>query len=919
MSSDARPLPSDAPKDPGRILASGAASAGGPAHRNESERRRTLHGLFEECVARTPEATAVSVEGREWTYAQLDARANRLAQFLASRGVGAEVLVGLCVERSFDMIVGLLGILKAGGAYLPLDPSYPAERLRFMLEDSGARLALVNGRTSAEIPKSPAAIVDLDAQRGAIESESEGRLDRESDPGDLAYVIYTSGSTGTPKGVEIEHSSITNHVLCAVRQFRLVAGDRFLQFASLSFDTSAQEIFTTLSSGATLVLRSEEMIATTGAFLAACRDLRLTVVDLPTSYWHELVAEASAGGANLPESIRLVIIGGERALPERFAQWKRLAGDRVHLVNGYGPTEISVAATFWEADPSRSETVSGTVPIGRAIDNVRTYVLDRRQKRVPMGVVGELYIGGAGVGRGYRNRPELTSERFLRDPFLEGGGRMYRTGDRVRLLSSGDLEYLGRVDGQIKLRGYRIEPGEIEAALRGIAGVREAVVQAREEAPGAARLVAWVVLEPSAVLLVRELRDSLARTLPAHMIPSAFVLLDAMPMTASGKIDRASLTSREAFRPELDDPFVAPRNANEETLAGIWREILGIERIGVNDNFFDVGGHSLLALKLLARIERRVGHTLAPAALFRAPTVAQLAKMIEERTQSGRVQCSLVAIQPKGTKPPFFAVHANTGIVYYRGLARQLGADQPVYGLQSQGLDGSRRPHETVEEMAAHYVREIRGLQPEGPYYLGGYSFGGKVAFEMARQLRAQGQRTAFLAFFDTFNLPTTPGLTRLEHARERTRVHIAALKRVGPRARISYLMRRAETLRSLAGGALSRGYEALFRPLRRAQRRVLEANNRAGRRYVPGFYEGRATIFRAMDRTEDWRDRLRPYPHLGWERLCGEGVELIEVPGGHSSLLEEEANVRTLGERLAESLRAAQDTGMAGHITASR
>ncbi|HEY6052049.1 MAG TPA: thioesterase domain-containing protein, partial [Thermoanaerobaculia bacterium] len=339
-------------------------------------------------------------------------------------------------------------------------------------------------------------------------------------------------------------------------------------------------------------------------------------------------------------------------------------------------------------------------------------------------------------------------------------------------------------------------------------------------------------------------------------------------------------------------------------------DVLGLEQVGVHDNFFDLGGHSLLAVAVISRIEKEFGRPVGLAAIFRAPTVAELALTFGEKRRSGRRTPSLVAVQPLGSRPPFFCVHANTGIVHYRLLARSVGPDQPFYGLQSQGLDGARAPYETVEEMAAHYVREIQGVQPEGPYYLGGYSFGGKVAFEMARQLAQQGQKTAFLGFFDTFNLPITPGPTRLEIARRRTRVHIAALRTAGIRGKASYLLGRAQTLRSLAVRALSRAGDVFFHPLRRAQRKVLRANSRAAARYVPGFYDGRATIFRAMDRTEDLRERLRTYPHLGWERLCGGGVELVEVPGGHSSLLEEEANVRALGRRLGEALRAAQDGG---------
>ena len=867
---------------------------------------RSVHRMFEEQAARAPDAEAVVFGAERLTYGELDGRANRLAQYLRRNGVGPEVLAGLCIGRSPGMLVALLGILKAGGAYLPLDPAYPSERLRFMLEDSGAHLVVTDETSGSRLPQTSVRRISLDNHGEAIAAESRQSLEGTGGPRDLAYVIYTSGSTGKPKGVEIEHASIANHIAAAVDRFGLCRGDRLLQFASLSFDTSAQEIFSTLASGATLVLRSDEMIATIEGFLDACRSMGITALDLPTSYWHELVAAGSAARRTLPESVKLVIIGGEKALPERFAQWRALARDRVRLVNGYGPTETAVAATFWEAPPETSGDV-GPVPIGRAIPNVQTYVLDRRMQRLPVGVVGELFIGGAGVARGYRNRSELTAEKFLPDPFAGRGARMYRTGDRVRLLPSGDLEYMGRVDSQIKLRGYRIEPGEIETAMRQVAGVREAVVQSGEGPRGEPRLVAYLVADPENALLVRDIRTSLGETLPAYMVPSHFVRLDALPMTPSGKIDRNGLPAPEASRPDFEDRFVAPRNAVEARIAAIWCEVLGLERVGVTDNFFDLGGHSLLALRLLARIEKYLEHQLGLATIFRAPTVEQLAEMVQERRHSEHGEASLVPIQPQGTKPPLFCVHANSGIVHYRALARQLGPDQPLYGLQSQGLNGSRPPYETVEEMAAHYVHEIRQLQPTGPYYLGGHSFGGKVAFEMARQLLALGEKTALLAFFDTANDRLDPSPTGVGFLRHRSRVHLEALRTIRPGERASYLVQRAGTLRTLATRALSHGYDALFRPLRHAQRQVLAANDRAARAYVPGFYGGRVTIFRAKDAAKTAaEDPVFSAPLLGWDELSGEGVEFHEVPGDHSTLVHVE-NSRFLARALEECLREAQ------------
>ncbi|MDQ6891928.1 MAG: amino acid adenylation domain-containing protein [Acidobacteriota bacterium] len=870
--------------------------------------------MFEREAVRDPDALALASiaapgrgrrasRGARCTYGELNARSNRLAHHLLRRGVGPDAVVGVCVGRSFEMVVGVLGILKAGGAYLPLDPAYPAERLRYMVEDAGAQFLLVDGETKSAFPALADRTIVLDRSLLPSSGESDENPVTGASPRDLAYVIYTSGSTGMPKGVEVEHRSLSNYIAAVADRFNLSPADRVLQFASLGFDVAAEEIFATLSRGATVVLRSDEMIGSTEGFLERCRESKITVLDLPTSYWHELVAEAANEARDLPETLRLVIIGGESAMPERVARWLELSGGRVRLLNAYGPTEATVTATFWEAPPG--EFTAGRVPIGRPIPNVRVHVLDAALKPVPPGIVGELWIGGAGVARGYRNRPALNAERFLPDPFSEGG-TLYRTGDRGRIGPGGDLEYLGRLDGQVKIRGFRVEVGEIEAALRRVSGVREAVVQVREDASGRKRLAAYIVPESEGAPARSALRAGLGVSLPDHMVPSDFVFLDALPMTPNGKIDFKALPAPEHFRSELEDDFVAPRTELEARIARIWSEILAVDRVGVHDNFFDLGGHSLLAMRLLARVERDVGAGLSLAAIFRSPRVADIAAIFEEGRSQKAQSPSLVPIQPKGINPPFFCVHADSGIVYYRRLARVLGADQPFYGVQSQGLDGRGGPLETVEEMAAHYLREIRAFQPEGPYYLGGHSFGGKVAFEMARHLAVAGQRTALLAVFDTAASPSpaSSGASGLELVRRRTRMHVQTLRHMAARDRMSYVMGRLETVRSILSRTVSRVAEFLLHPLRRAQRRVREANIRAAKRYVPGYYEGRVTVFRATERG----GVTLLDSQLGWGELCAGGVEVHEVPGDHSSILLEDSNLRMLGARLRECLRGVRE-----------
>ena len=595
------------------------------------EPAQLLHGPFEDAARGTPDALALEGGDRRLTYGQLNQRANRLARHLGKLGVGPGVLVGLCLDRSIEAMVGMLAILKAGGAYLPLDPAYPRERLRFMLEDSGAHALLTLRALAESVPTLAGRTIHLDDASEAIAREDASDFDSGVAPHDLAYVIYTSGSTGKPKGVEIEHGEISNHVRFATQRFGSRGGDRILQFASLSFDTSLQEIFPTLWGGAALVLRSPEMIESVAGFLARCREWGLTVIDLPTAYWHEVVAVASAEGLELPRALRLVIIGGEAALPERFAQWEKLAAGRVRLINGYGPTEASVAATFWEPGANAAAALGRVVPIGRPIANTRTYVVDARMQPAPIGVAGDLLIGGAGVARGYRKRPDLTAERFIPDPFRGGEDRVYRTGDRARWIPSGELEYLGRVDGQIKIRGFRVELGEIETALRGVPGVRDAVVRALPDASGTARLVGWVISEREHPPSVGELRRRLKESLPEHMVPSAFVELAAFPRTPNGKLDAAALPAPESARPELDSAYCEPRTAVERALADIWARVLGIGQVGVHDNFFELGGHSLLATRVVSRARDLFHLDLPLRELFAHPTVADLASSIDRR------------------------------------------------------------------------------------------------------------------------------------------------------------------------------------------------------------------------------------------------------------------------------------------------
>ena len=598
---------------------------------------RCAHQLFAARAERTPDAVALRMEDVRLTYAELDRRANRLARHLRRRGVSVESRVAVCMERSPDLVVALLAVLKAGAAYVPLDPAYPRERLEYMLADSGAAAVVTVAALASVLPPTGASVVAVDALDGEIRRESEADPAVPVDPENAAYLIYTSGSTGRPKGVVVRHRSLVNYAEAARADYGITAGERVLQFASISFDTSAEEIYPTLLGGATLVLRTEAMLGGAETFMARCAEWEITVLDLPTAYWHELVSEMERTSLRLPGCVRVVIIGGERALPEQVEAWARLAPG-VRLVNTYGPTETTIVATAGEVAPAAaSGPVSAPVPIGRPVANARAYVLDSTLVPVPAGVGGELFVGGDGVARGYLGRPGLTAERFLPDPYSPlAGARMYRTGDRVRWRRDGTLDFLGRMDDQVKVRGFRVELGEVESVLGRHPRVREAVVAAREEAPGRVQLVGYVVPDGAAPT-ASELRAFMKDALPEYMVPAAFVVLGALPLTPGGKVDRRALPEPDASAAE-DDGHVAPRTPAERLLAEIWAEVLRLERVSVTDDFFELGGHSLLATQVIARVREATGAVLPLRALFQSPTLEALAERLPEPAAAATVE-----------------------------------------------------------------------------------------------------------------------------------------------------------------------------------------------------------------------------------------------------------------------------------------
>jgi amino acid adenylation domain-containing protein len=526
------------------------------------------------------------------------------------------------------MVVGILAILKAGGAYVPLDPTYPQERLAFMLADSQVPVLVTQSHLIPTLPEHNARIVCLDDNwETDVGAQSIAPLPTQN-PTNLAYVIYTSGSTGQPKGVMVQHQSLVNFTQTAIEEYGITQSDRILQFASISFDAAAEEIYPCLAAGATLVLRTDEMLSSARKFVQTCQDWALTILDLPTAYWHQLTADLATAELPLPPSLRLTIIGGEQAPPESVENWRKCANN-CSLINTYGPTEATVVSTIYRLPESGS-----TLTIGNSISGVHTYILDPVLQPVPIGIPGELYIGGANLARGYLHRPELTDDRFIPNPFTEElGAQLYRSGDLVRHLTDGNIEFLGRLDRQVKIRGFRVETSEIEAVLSQYPGIKASLVLLREDEPGDRQLVAYLVTQPELEFAVSELRHFLKQKLPAYMIPAAVIQLDNFPLTPNGKIDLQALPQQSDSRPELEVNYVIPQTETEKMIAAVWQQYLKIDRIGIHDSFFDLGGNSLLIIKVNSQLQEKFNTEIPLIEMFRYSTIDSLARHLDRTTK----------------------------------------------------------------------------------------------------------------------------------------------------------------------------------------------------------------------------------------------------------------------------------------------
>jgi amino acid adenylation domain-containing protein len=855
----------------------------------EYPKDKCLHQLFVEQVARDGEKTAVVCGEERLTYRELHERSQNLALYLQSRGVRPDRLVGLCMDRSLDMMVGLLGILQAGGAYVPLDPSYPDERLAYMLRDSRAAIVLTRGKLEEKLSGLVPAgtpLIALDRQWSEIDDRvaelraANVRLQEKVRSHHLAYVIYTSGSTGQPKGVAIEHRALTN-LLAAMKQRPGIASDDvMLALATFSFDMAVPELYLPLITGARVVLASREAAADPEQLAALVRRHGVSVMQATPSTWRMLLGQ---DWSDFSSSLK--VLCGAEPLPSDLA---RALLDRVPAIwNMYGPTETTVWST------AHCVTTADTPPpIGRPIANTQIYILDSYGKSVPVGAPGELHIAGDGLARGYLNRPELTQEKFVANSFAPGT-RMYKTGDLARWLDDGAIQYLGRIDAQVKIRGFRIELGEIEARLNQHPGIKDSAVVAQGQGADK-RLIAFyrakgATADQIVQLPNEELRAHLLRTLPDYMAPAAFVSLAAIPLNPNGKVDRRALARMDVTMAS-GETYVAPRDETEQRLAVIWAEVLNVEpeRIGVNDNFFELGGHSLSAVQLMAKTNRHFKQMLPLAVLFTAPNIAAFAKLISsEGSPSFDI---LVPIQTDGDAPPVFAVPGVGGnVLSLQPLSKALGAKQPFYGLQAVGLDGKTPPFGSVEQTAQANIAALKTVQPGGPYRLIGHSYGGVVAYEMARILLEQGEGISSLILLDSIAPSVMQGEPANDEATDlfeacatMANIYGADLKIDLNRLRQSSSEENVQYIVSLLN---DHGLEINDRQFAAFQR-VFRANQVCYRAYKPPTLSHKidVSLYRATQGRQDGPTMPRDY---GWNQLLQIPIRVYDVEANHFSILE--------------------------------
>jgi amino acid adenylation domain-containing protein len=841
----------------------------------DNSNEKSLSCLFEASVKKYPEKIALMFNEQNLSYTDLWEKSNKLAGVLISKDVKTGDIIALALDRSPEMVISLLAILKTGAAYVPLDPEYPKDRIDFMLEDSSAKILLTSKKYQHQFHSTHELLIEDAIEQ--MDGYSRDLPEVDVNGADLAYILYTSGSTGKPKGVQIRHYSLVNFLLSMQKEPGMIAEDKLLAVTTISFDIAGLELYLPLITGAQLIL-TDSMTAKDGRLLLdIVKEKNVTFMQATPYTWRMMIEAGWTGYLPLK-----ILCGGE-ALPKDLAE--KLIPRTTTLWNVYGPTETTIYSTVKLINDKEDIT------IGKPIANTLVYILDSALNKTNDGEIGEIYIAGDGVAKGYLNRDELTAERFIYDPFQnKAGENMYRTGDLGRFTQNGEIQCLGRIDHQVKVRGYRIELEEIEQALLKLTGVKEAVIIAREDNPGDPRLVGYVVEENLKKEEFKSKTDrwqqSLSAILPEYMVPDDFVLMQAIPITPNGKIDRKSLPKPEYNVIARHGDYIGPRTDVEKQVAEIWEELMGLEKISIFDNFFELGGRSLVAVQIMARIEKETGKRFPLATLFEHATIEKLSLRLNVDAKSITWD-SLVPIKPKGSKMPLYIVHgAGLNVLLFNALAMNMDDEQPVYGLQAKGLNGVDEPLDVMEDIAANYISEILVQNPNGPYALAGYSLGGTIAYEMANQLMDMGKEVKVLAVFDTYAKQTDiydPFVKRIVN-----RVWLFFMKLL-----YSFVLFFKDPKRTIEYKSLiiKRGIIRTFWKIKSKDQKqegffaydneIDEASAKAKRNYYQKPLNITVDLFRAKKKTFYMAD----FAYLGWREFALKGVNVHDIPGEHNTI----------------------------------
>ena len=854
--------------------------------------------------------TLAIISGEErLTYGELNCRTNQLAGYLQHLHIQPGTLVGVCMDRSAGMIVAIFAVLKAGCAYVPLDPSYPPDRLAFIIADAQIKVVVTQNQYAQLFSGTGIRALCLEHVSVEIQNQPDEQIEWLGTPENLAYVIYTSGSTGKPKGVMISHSSLVQFIRIAGAALDIQSDDVYLQTASIAYALSVRQIMIPLAKRATLVIASSEEIRDPLLLFQLIKKNQITLIDVVPSFWRTCLQRLS----DLPveelkslmnNSLRRIVSIGEPLLSDLPHAWMSQFGTKTKLVNIFGQTETTgVVATY--TIPAEEPQHVGITPIGHSIPDTKLYILDPNLEPVSTGEPGELCVSNPCLASGYLNRPELTAQKFIPNPFQDGfSERLYRTGDLARLRADGNIEYLGRGDYQVKIRGQRLELGEVETAIREYPLIKECVVLARMDRSDEKYLAAYIIPATRRNLYTSELRAFLRNRLPDYMIPSIYVFLDSLPLTPNGKLDRLALPDplmEDVNRGNPLSSFAEPRTPIERSIAAIWKDLLKLDRLGIHDDYFDLGGHSLMAVQMFARIERELGVRLPYTSLFHATSVAQLAELVSNTNDEIIHWPIIVPIRSQGTETPFFGVHGHEGgVLFWRELIEELPPDQPFYAVQARGVDGVQEPLRRIPDMAHLYIQEMRKIQAHGPYQLGGYSMGGEIAFEMAQQLVKQGEQVCLLVMFDTRNpqrpirpivrvdrssiAPQLQGLGQTSNRgilKQKFLGHYHRWSMLRPGAKAHYILNQIwNRLKHLVTNTVVR-LNRLFR--RRLPDSVLlsylrQSHSEALNNYVPEIYPGKVTLFRAAESLPQNPDDSP----MGWKPLAAGGLEVYHFEASH-------------------------------------